>query len=178
MRRTRQQQPRNQAVTVKFSSSEKAAVQAAATRRHVSLGAYVAEVALAAAEGRTVPVHDTERQLLGELMPVGTLLNACWGQLYEAMKRQEAAGVPEPDLKSILARIEQSADKADEVMLKVARLLPSLRRKAAARGAKGLPVHILVPPESPVRGARRSLVPWVIQLALSGVFMRWTDGMS
>jgi hypothetical protein len=45
------------------------------------------------------------------------------------MERQEATGVPDPDLKSTLARVEQSCDKANEVTLKVSRLLPSLRRK-------------------------------------------------
>jgi hypothetical protein len=129
MRRGSEQQPRNQAVTVKLSSSEKTAIQSAAARRHLSVGAYIAEVGLAAAEGRTVPVHDTERQLLAELMPVAHFLKSCWGQLYEAMKRQEATGVPDPDLKSILARVEQSCDKADAVTIKVSRLLPGLHRK-------------------------------------------------
>jgi len=35
------------------------------------------------------------------------------------MKRREETGVPDPDLKSILARVEQSCDKADAVMIKV-----------------------------------------------------------
>jgi hypothetical protein len=129
MRRRSEQQPRNQAVTVKLSSSEKTAIQSAAGRRHLSLGAYVAEVALAAAEGRTVPMHDTERQLLGELMLITQFLESSWGQLYEAMKRQQATGIPDPDLKSTLARVQQSADRANEVTRKVSRLLPSLRRK-------------------------------------------------
>jgi hypothetical protein len=128
MRRRSEQQPR-QAVTVKLSSSEKTAIQSAAARRRLSLGAYIAETAIAAAEGQTVPVNDTERALLGELMPIGAFLKGCRGQLYEAMKRQEATGVPDPDLKSILARVEQSCDKADAVTIKVAWLLPSLRRK-------------------------------------------------
>jgi hypothetical protein len=129
MRRPSQQQPRNQSVTLKLSSTEKTSIQSAAARRHLSLGAHIAEVALAAAEGRTVPMHDTERQLLGELMLITQFLESSWGQLYEAMKRQQATGVPDADLKSVLAHVEQSADKANEVTRKVSRLLPSLRRK-------------------------------------------------
>jgi len=40
MRRRSQQQPRNQAVTVKLSASEKATVHEAAARRHLSVGTY------------------------------------------------------------------------------------------------------------------------------------------
>jgi hypothetical protein len=86
------------------------------------------------------------RQLLGELVLITQFLESCWGQLYEAMKRQEATGVPDPDLKSVLARVEQSADKANEVTLKVRRLLPSLHRKRLrppARPKTGCLVHIL-----------------------------------
>jgi hypothetical protein len=143
MRRRSEQQPRNQAVTVKLSSPEKTAIQSAAARRHLSVGAYIAEVALAAAEGRTVPVNDTERELLRELMPIGAFLEGCFSQLYEAMKRQEATGVPDPDLKSTLARVEQSCDKANDVTLKVARLLPSLHRER------------LRTPASPSRASRK-----------------------
>src|ERR1700722_2169411 len=109
MRRHTDVQPRNQAVTVKLSVSEKTGIRSAAERRKLSVGAYIAETALAAAEGRTVPVHDTERELLRELIRIAGLLEGCWGQLYEALKRQ---GVPDSDLKSVLARVEQSADKA------------------------------------------------------------------
>jgi hypothetical protein len=59
MRRSSGPEPRNRAVTVKLSGSEKTAIEAAAARRQLSLSAYIAEVALAAAEGRTVQVHDT-----------------------------------------------------------------------------------------------------------------------
>jgi len=57
MRRSSGPEPRNRAVTVKLSGSEKTAIEAAAARRHLSLSGYIAEVALAAAEGRMVPVR-------------------------------------------------------------------------------------------------------------------------
>jgi hypothetical protein len=147
MRRRSEQQPRNQAVTVKLSSSEKTAIQSAAATRRLSVGAYIAEVGLAAA-GRTVPVHNTERQLLIELMPVAHFLKTCWGQLYEAIKRQEASGVQDPDLKSILARVEQSCDKADAVTIKVSWLLPGLHRKRQClprpRGQRGAAEYLCI----------------------------------
>jgi len=128
MRRRSQQHPRNQAVTVKLSVPERAAVQAAAAQRHLSVGAYVADTVLAAAEGRTVPVHDTEREMLRELMPIAGELNACFGELYEAVARQDASGIADPDIKAVLARVTQSCDTTDDVMLKVARLLPRPHR--------------------------------------------------
>jgi hypothetical protein len=105
MRRNSQQQPRSQAVSVKLSVSEKAALQAAAARRRLSVAAYVAETVLAAAEGRTVPVGDTERELLRELIRVGNLLSSCRTQLAEAAERQEASGVPSPDLEAAAAAV-------------------------------------------------------------------------
>lgn len=123
MRRSSDQQPRNQALTVKLSASEKAAMQSAAARRQLSLAAYVAETALAAAEGRTVPVSDTEREILRELMRVGSLLSLCRTQLAEAAARQEATGVPGPDLESAAACCKQAGARADDVAIKVSRLL-------------------------------------------------------
>jgi Mobilization protein NikA len=127
MRRSSQQQPRNQALTVKLSPSEKAAIQSAAAQRQLSLAAYVADTALAAAEGRTVPVGDTERELLRELMRVGTLLSLCRAQLVEAAAHQGAAGVPGPDLESAAACCKQAGVRAYDVAVKLSRIL---RRRA------------------------------------------------
>jgi hypothetical protein len=55
MRRRSQQQPRNLVVKVNLSGAEKEAPRSAAARRHLAVSAYVAETALAAAEGRVVP---------------------------------------------------------------------------------------------------------------------------
>jgi hypothetical protein len=90
---------------------------------------------LAAAEGRTVPVHDTEREILRTLMPIAGRLHACFGELYEAVARQEATGIPDPGLKAALAHVTQSCDTIDDVMLKVARLLPRPHR-ARPRAAR------------------------------------------
>jgi hypothetical protein len=126
MRRSSHQQPRNQAMTVKLSASEKAAMQSAAARRHLSLAAYVAETALAAAEGRTVPVGDMEREILRELMRVRSLLSICRAQLAEAADRQEATGVPGLDLESAAARCKEAGTRAEDVAIKLSRTL--LRR--------------------------------------------------
>jgi hypothetical protein len=75
-----------------------------------------------------VPVHDTEREILRELIPIAGQLAACFGWLYEAVAGGEAAGVPDPDLKSALARVKQSCDKTNDVMLKVARLQRTAHR--------------------------------------------------
>jgi hypothetical protein len=122
MRRSSQQQPRSQAVTVKLSDSEKSAVQSAAARRQLFLAAYIAETALAAAEDRTVPVGDTEREMLRELIRIGNLLSSCRAQLAEAAARQEATGVPGPDLESA-ARCKQAGAQADDVAIKLSRIL-------------------------------------------------------
>jgi hypothetical protein len=132
MRRTRQQEPRAQAVTVKLSITEKAAVQSAAARRQLSVGAYIADTALAAAEGRTVQVGDTEREMLRELIRVGNLLSICRTQLADAVERLEATGVPGPDLGPAAACCERAGTRADDVAIRVSRLL---RRSARLRPA-------------------------------------------
>lgn len=137
MRRSSDQQPRNQALTVKLSASEKAAMQSAAARRQLSLAAYVAETALAAAEGRTAPVGDTEREILRELMRVGNLLSLCRTQLTAAAAGQAATGVPIPDLESAAACCKQAGAQADDVAIRLSRTLrrrTRLRPLAHARG--------------------------------------------
>jgi hypothetical protein len=153
MRRNSQQQPRTQAVSVKLSVSEKAAVQAAAARRRLSVAAYVAETALAAAEGRTAPVGDMEREILRELMRVGNLLSICRTQLAEAAARQEATGAPGPGLEAVAARCMEAGARADDTAIKLSRTLrrstrlcsPARARRGTA-AAQGVFVHILVPP--------------------------------
>jgi hypothetical protein len=163
MRRSSQQQPRNQALTVKLSASEKAAIQSAATQRQLSLAAYVADTALAAAEGRTVPVDDTEREMLRELMRVGNLLSWCRTQLAEATARQEATGGPGPDLESVAACCKQAGARADDVAIKLSRTLrrrtrlfsPASTQSGATAPAEGVLLHILIPPVPATAGARR-----------------------
>lgn len=114
-------------MTVKLSVAEKAAVAAAAGRRQLPVAAYIAETALAAADGRTVPVDDTERELLRELVRelvrVGNLLSFCHTQLAEAVERLEATGIPGPDLGPAAACCEQAGARADDVAIRVSRLL-------------------------------------------------------
>ena len=132
MRRTKQQEPRAQAVTVKLSTVEKTAVQAAAARRQLSVAAYIAEPALAAAEGRTVPVGDTEWELLRELIRVGNLLSSCRTQLAEALARQDETGAPDHGLEAAVVSCKQAGARADDVAIRVSRLL---QRGRPARGA-------------------------------------------
>ena len=87
------------------------------------MAAYVAETALAAAEGRTVPVDDTEREMLRELMRVGNLLSSCRTQLAEAAVRQQATGIPGPDLESVAARCKQAGARANDVAIKLSPIL-------------------------------------------------------
>lgn len=123
MRRNRQQRPRSQAVTVKFSGEEKSALQAAAARRQLAVAAYIADTALAAAEGRTVPVSDTEREMLGELIRIGNLLSTCRTKLTEAAARQDPTGLADPVLKSAAASCEQAGARASAAAIKLSRVL-------------------------------------------------------
>jgi hypothetical protein len=128
MRRRSQQQPRNLTVKVSLSGAEKEALQSAAARRHKALAAYVAETALAAAEGRVVPVNDLEREVLRELIRVTGALMDSHGRLMEAMARQETAGTDISALEAAAAAIGQRATAAQDVMFKVAKLLPRRAR--------------------------------------------------
>lgn len=127
MRRKREQQPRAYSLTVKLSAAEKAAIGSAAAMRHLSVAAHVADVALAAAEGRAVPAGDTERELLGELIGIYTLLSMCCTRLTEISERLEATGVPGPDLEPVAARGKEAFDRAVDA---AGRLSRTLRRRA------------------------------------------------
>ena len=62
--------------------------------------------------------------------PIGSVIVVSrWGEDQMSQQRRDQPG---PDLKSVHARVEQSAGKANEVTLKAARLLPALRRSAYA----------------------------------------------
>jgi hypothetical protein len=128
MRRRSQQQPRNLVVKVNLSGAEKEALRAAAARRHLAVGAYVAETALAAAEGRVVPVNDFEREVLRELMRVTGALMDSHGRLKEAMARQETAGTDISALEAAAAAIGQGATAAQDVMFRVSKVLPRRAR--------------------------------------------------
>ena len=128
MRRNSHQQPRNLAVKVSLSGSEKEALQSAAARRHLALAAYVAETALAAAEDRVVPVNDFEREVLRELIRVAYALMDSHGHLKEAIARQETAGTDISALETAAAAIGQGAAAAQDVMFKVAKTLPRRAR--------------------------------------------------
>jgi uncharacterized protein (DUF1778 family) len=128
MRRSSQPQPRNLVVKVNLSGAEKEALQSAAARRHLALAAYVAETALAAAEGRVVPVNDFEREVLRELMRVASALMDSHGRLKDAMARQETAGTDLSALEAAAAAIGQHATGAQDVLFRVAKLLPRRAR--------------------------------------------------
>jgi hypothetical protein len=137
MRRRSGQQPRSQVVTVKLSAEEKAMLQAAAERRVLSLGAFVAETSLAAAANRTVPVGDVEREILRELIRISGQLYGCQARLAEAGGRLETAGIPRPDLEPAVADLRKSCDSVDDAMLMVSRLLRPRRRRLPRRATQG-----------------------------------------
>ena len=74
-RRPRGTQSRDIVVRVKFTAAEKAALEQAADRTALSMGAYVGQVAMDAAEHRAAPVDSIDRELLLELMRTRGLLD-------------------------------------------------------------------------------------------------------
>jgi hypothetical protein len=73
-RRSRGLVPRLHVVKVKLSDAEKTALDAAAERAGLALGAFIARAGLDAAEYQAVPVGAAQREALGELIRVAGLV--------------------------------------------------------------------------------------------------------
>jgi hypothetical protein len=86
-RRPRGKQPRDIVARVKFTAAEKATLDQAADRTALSLGAYIAEAAMDAAEHRAAPVDSIDRELLGELMRIRGLLDQAVAKLNSSPAR-------------------------------------------------------------------------------------------
>jgi hypothetical protein len=119
-RRPRGKQPRDIVARVKFTAAEKATLDQAADRTALSLGAYIAEAAMDAAEHRAAPVDSIDRELLGELMRIRGLLD-------QAVAKLNSTGQPGPDLAPAADWVVRVAEHVDDASLAVSR---RLRRRA------------------------------------------------
>jgi hypothetical protein len=122
-RRPRGTPPRDIVVRVKFTAAEKAALEQAADRTALSLGAYVGQVAMDAAEHRAAPVDSIDRELLLELMRIRGLLGQAGNNLNQAVAKLNSTGQPGPDLAPAADWVVRVARHVDEASLAVSRRL-------------------------------------------------------
>ena len=122
-RRQRGTPPRDIVVRVKFTAAEKATLEQAADRTALSLGAYVGQVAMDAAEHRAAPVDSIDRELLLELMSIRGLLGQAGNNLNQAVAKLNSTGQPGPDLAPAADWVVRVARHVDEASLAVSRRL-------------------------------------------------------
>ena len=122
-RRQRCTPPRDIVVRVKFTAAEKATLDQAADRTALSLGAYVGQVAMDAAEHRAAPVDSIDRELLLELMRIRGLLGEAGNNLNQAVAKLNSTGQPGPDLAPVADWVVRVARHVDEASLAVSRRL-------------------------------------------------------
>jgi hypothetical protein len=122
-RRPRGTPPRDVVVRVKFTAAEKTALDQAAARTSLSLGAYVGQAAMDAAEHRAAPVDTILRELLLELIRAGNLVRRAGTNLNQAVARLHSTGQPGPDLAPAADRIARVAAHVDDASLAVSRRL-------------------------------------------------------
>lgn len=111
---------RTRKVTVYFSPREEAGIAGAAVRSQLSLGAFIAEAAVAAAHDSAAAV--SRREILNEL-------SEARGDLRDAWLRMVAAAARLPDdagavLKSVAGDVADAADRIDQVTLTLGRRRP------------------------------------------------------
>lgn len=122
-RRQRCTPPRDIVVRVKFTAAEKATLEQDADRRALSLGAFIAEAAMDAAEHRAAPVDSIDREVLGELIRIRGLLGHAGSNLNQAVARLHSTGQPGPDLAPAADWVARVAEHVDDASLAVSRRL-------------------------------------------------------
>lgn len=122
-RRPRGTPRRDAIVRVKFTAAERTTLEQAADRVGLSLGAYVGQAAMDAAEHRAAPVDSIHRELLAELIRVGNLVRRAGTNLNQAVARLHSTGQPGPDLAPAADWIAQVAAHVDDASLTVSREL-------------------------------------------------------
>jgi hypothetical protein len=120
-RRARGGERREHAVTVKLSATEKAVLEAAASRAGLALAAYLSQASLDAAEHRAVPVPVLQRELLLELIRAGGLVRRAGTRLSQAVARLNATGTVGPDLRPAAAYCTRVAAHVDQAALLIRR---------------------------------------------------------
>ena len=122
-RRPRCTPRRDVIVRVKFTAAEKTALEQAADRAGLSLGAYIGQAAMDAAEHRAAPVDSIHRELLAELIRTGNLVRRAGTNLNQAVARLHSTGQPGPDLAPAADWIARVAAHVDDASLAVSRKL-------------------------------------------------------
>jgi hypothetical protein len=127
-RRQRCTPPRDIVVRVKFTAAEKATLDQDADRRVLSLGAFIAEAAMDAAEHRAAPVGSIDREVLVELIRIRGLLGHAGSNLNQAVAKLHSTGHVGLDLAPAADWVARVADHVDDAAAAVSRQLRRRKR--------------------------------------------------
>jgi len=127
-RRARQPVPRTRRVELTLTGEEYTVLAAAAGRAGLARRAYVAQAALAAANGKPVSDHESLGQALIELMRAAGLVRRIAANINQAVAKLNATGQPAGNLPAYAAQSIRRADHIDQVADAV--------RKALRRGSR------------------------------------------
>jgi uncharacterized protein (DUF1778 family) len=113
-RRERGETPRPHSLRVRLSDVEKQALEEAAGRSGLALGAFVVQAGLNEAEHRAAPVGALQREAVGELIRAAGLVRRIGVNLNQAVTRLNATGEAGPDLAPAAAYCMRAVRRVDE----------------------------------------------------------------
>jgi len=114
---------RKYVMSVRLSGTEKAKVKAAADKAGMALSAWVGDVIVAAAEGKTAPVGQVYRDLLAELAMLRGEVRMTRADLRSAAAEPHAARLPGGDLPASDKYVAKMTERIDAVAERARRLL-------------------------------------------------------
>jgi hypothetical protein len=122
-RRPRQPVPRTRRVELTLTGEEYRLIEAAARRAGLARRAYIAQAALAAANGGSLGDRESLRRALIELMRAAGLVRRIGTNIHQAVAQLNATGQRAGDLPGYAAGSIRHADHIDEVADTVRKVL-------------------------------------------------------
>jgi hypothetical protein len=112
-RRSRRPTRRKHRLELYLSDDEQARLRMAAQRAGLAPGAYAAQAALAAADGKAAPADASFREALGELIRAAGLVRRIGVNLNQAVAKLNATGQRSGDLLPYAAESARRAERLD-----------------------------------------------------------------
>jgi hypothetical protein len=120
-RRSPGEYQRAKTMTVRFTAGELAAVRAAAERTGMAASAWVGELAVDAAEHRTMPSGWLHREVMTELVHLRSQITWVGNNVNQIARATNSGIVPDLDLQPVFARLAEVAESIEQAAEKVRR---------------------------------------------------------
>ena len=117
-RARRSDEPRNERVNLRLSTTEKRIIEIAAQQQNLSAGAYAARAAVLVGKGDLLPLPVDEAEKLRALAEARVALNRIGTNLNQIAHVLNSEGVTTPEqLAAVLSRVQQVVEHVDDACL-------------------------------------------------------------